>query len=65
MRVDNTAKNRKLHKFATTNNTFGKNQLFQTYIMVYCTSISIFSIIGWVYQSKACTLIYLQKSQVV
>ena len=29
--------------------------------MVYRTYISIFSIIGWVNQSKACTLIYLQK----
>ena len=29
--------------------------------MAYRTYISIFSIIGWVDQSKACTLIYLQK----
>ena len=29
--------------------------------MVYRTYISIFNIIGWVDQSKACTLIYLQK----
>ena len=53
-------KNRKLHKFATTNNNF-KNRLFQTCIIVKCTCTSIFSKIGLVDQSKPCTQIYLQK----
>ena len=55
------AKNRKLHEFATANNFFFKNQLFQTCIIVKRTSISIFSKIGLVDQSKLCTQIYLQK----
>ena len=40
---------------------FFKNQLFQTCIIVKRTSISIFSKIGLVDQSKLCTQIYLQK----
>ena len=55
------AKNRKLHKFATTNNIF-KNRLFQTCIIIKRTCISIFSKIGFVDQSKPCTQIYLQKN---
>ena len=38
-----------------------KNRLFQTYIIVKRTCISIFSKIGLVDQSKLCTQIYLQK----
>ena len=38
-----------------------KNRLFQTCIIVKRTSISIFSKIGLVDQSKLCTQIYLQK----
>ena len=54
-------KNRKLHKFATTNIFFFKNRHFQTCIIVKRTCISIFSKIGLVDQSKTCTQIYLQK----
>ena len=39
-----------------------KNQLCQTYIIVKCTCISIFSKIGLVERSKPCTQIYLQKN---
>ena len=57
------AKNRKLHKFATTNNIFfSKIQLFQTCIIVERTCISIFSKIGLVVQSKPCTQIYLHNN---
>ena len=38
-----------------------KNRPFQTWIIVKCTCISIFSKIGLVDQSKLCTQIYLQK----
>ena len=55
------AKNRKLHKFATSNSNFFKNRLFQTCIIVKRTCISIFSKIELVDQSKPCTQIYLQK----
>ena len=55
------AKNRKLHKFATTNNNFFENRLFQTCIIVKRTCISVFSKIGLVDQSKPCTQVYLQK----
>ena len=55
------AKNLKLHEFATTNIICFKNRLFQTYIIVKCTCISIFSKIGLVDQSKPCTQVYLQK----
>ena len=54
------AKNRKLHKFATTNNFFLKNPRFQTCIIVeQRTCISIVSKIGLIDQSKPCTQIYL------
>ena len=39
-----------------------KNRLFQTYIIVKPTCISIFSKIGSVDRSKPCTQIYLQKN---
>ena len=55
------AKNRKLHKFATTNSIILKNRLFQTCIIVKRTCIQIFSKIGLIDQSKPCTQIYLQK----
>ena len=54
------AKNRKLHKFATTNSIF-LNLLFQTCIIVKRTCISIFSKKGFADQSKVFTQIYLQK----
>ena len=40
---------------------FKKNRLFQTYLIVKRTCISIFSKIVLVAQSKPCTQIYLQK----
>ena len=43
---------------------FFKNQLFQTCIIVKRTSISFFSKIGLVDQSKLCTQIYLQYLQI-
>ena len=44
IRIDNTAQNRKLHRFATINNSnIGKkNQMFQICITVKCTSIIIY-----------------------
>ena len=53
-------KNRKLHKFATTNGIFFKST-FQECIIIKRTCISIFSKICLVDQSKLCTQIYLQK----
>ena len=53
------SKNRKLHKFATTNRNF-KHRLFQTCIVVKRKCLTIFSKIGLVDQSKSCTQIYLQ-----
>ena len=50
----------KLHKFATTNSNFKKNDS-KACIIVKRTCISIFSKIGLVDQSKPCTQIYLQK----
>ena len=52
----------KLYKFATTNSIFLKNRLIQTCIIVKRTCISIFSKIGLVDQSKACTQMYLEKT---
>ena len=46
IRIDNTAKNRKLHKFATANKNFEKNQLFQTCIMVYRTYIHVYQFLA-------------------
>ena len=55
------AKNRKLHKFATTNINF-KNRLFQTCIIVKRTCISIFSKIGLVDRSRTVhTNLYAKK----
>ena len=54
------AKNRKLHKFATTNSNFEKNQSFWTCIIIKHTCISIFNKIGLVDQSKTCSKVYLQ-----
>ena len=53
-------KNRKLHKFTTTNNNFPKSTISDI-IIVKRTCTSIFSKIGLVDQSKPCTQIYLQK----
>ena len=52
IRIDNTAKNCKLHKFATTNSILDKNQIFQICDIIKRTCISIFSKIGLVDQSK-------------
>ena len=54
------AKNRKLHKIATTKCNFEKNRLLQTCIS---TCLSIFSNIGLVDQSKPCTQIYLRNTE--
>ena len=54
------AKNRKMHKFATTKTIF-KIRPFQTCIIVKRTCKSIFSKIGLADQTKLCTQIYLQK----
>ena len=54
------AKNRKLHKFATTNINFEKNIFFRHAACITC--ISIFSKIGLIDQSKPCTQMYLEKT---
>ena len=56
----------KLHKFATTctNSNFEKNDYYIKASSYQRTCTSIFSEIGLVCQSKPCTQIYLQKSQV-
>ena len=41
------AKNRKSHKFATTNSEFEKKRLFRKCFIVLCTCISIFRTIGF------------------
>ena len=56
------AKNRKLHKFATTSNHFFKIDSFRQASSEKRTCISIFSKIGLVDRSKPCTQIYLQKT---
>ena len=55
------AKHRELHKFTYYQIVILKNRLFQTCIIVWHTSISIFSKIGLVDQPKSCTQMYLQK----
>ena len=55
------AKHRELHKFAYYQIVILKNRLFQTCIIVWHTSISIFSKIELVDQPKSCTQMYLQK----
>ena len=43
IRTDNTVKNRKLHKFATDNSNFRRNQLFQTCVMKHNVHVYQFS----------------------
>ena len=57
------ARNRKLHKFPTTNSNFEKNQLFQTCVIVKRTCISIFNKIGLIDQSQPCTQMYTPKNR--
>ena len=59
VRTNFFAKNCKLHKFATTDSNFEKNQVFETCDMVKHTYVSIFSKIGLVDKSKLCTQIYV------
>ena len=54
------AKHRELHKFAYYQIVILKIRLFQTCIIVWHTSISIFSKIGLVDRPKSCTQMYLQ-----
>ena len=53
------AKNRKLHKFAITNNIFFKNRLFGTCMIVKRTCILVFNKIGLVDRSKPCQKIQI------
>ena len=55
------AKHRELHKFVYYQIVILKNRLFQTCIIVWHTSMSIFSKIGLVDQPKSCTQMYFQK----
>ena len=52
------AQYRKLHKFATTNSNFKKNQLFWTCIIIKHTCIPIFSKIGLKYKSRQSLMLH-------
>ena len=58
-----SAQNRKLHRFATSNSNFEKNQLFYTCIIIKRTCVSIFSKIGLKHNLvvTACSQVQSQK----